>query len=298
MVSGSANSGQKNDLTTSLSIPIAGDFRPVPATTTRREARVLLIALFAAVLLHASAILSVLIEWPDFGRPIEPRDIPVELVFESPPKIEELRDSPPPPERESGGDPNLAQGRPADVAPEPAAPPEPSPAKPAEVVSPLPEPTPTERTADFAPPLKKPEPPSPPTPPTQTAAPPAPPQQAPPAQIAKTTPSQPSRLSMIGQGGGDSYLNQIRDMIEKQRSYPDIANPMRLSGIAIFEIRLSRDGQIASLILLRSTGVGPLDQEGGRIVRRAGPFPPVPPDIRSNLPGNLLGMRLDLPIHP
>ncbi len=87
-------------------------------------------------------------------------------------------------------------------------------------------------------------------------------------------------------------------MIEKQRSYPDIANPMRLSGTAIFEIRLGRDGQIANLILLRSTGAGPLDEEARKIVRRAGPFPPVPPDIRSNLPGNLLGLRLDLPIHP
>jgi protein TonB len=298
MVSGPASSGKKNDLTISLSIPIAGDFRPVSATSTRREARILLIALLAAILLHASAILSVLVEWPDFGRPIERRDIPVELVFEPPPKIEEPRDIAPPPERESGGDPNLAQGRPADVAPTPAAPPEPSPAKPADAPSPLPEPAPTDQLADIAPPLKKPEPPSPPAPPKPTVAPPSPPQPAPPAQTAKAAPRQPSRLAMIGQGGGDVYLNQLHDMIEKQRSYPDIANPMRLSGVAIFEIRLSRDGQIANLILMRSTGAGPLDQEAGRIVRRAAPFPPVPPDIRSNLPGNLVGLRLDLPMHP
>jgi TonB family protein len=298
MVSGPASSGSKNDLTISLSVPIAGDFRPVSATSTGRETRILLIALLAAILLHASAIFSVLVEWPDFGRAIERRDIPVELVFEPPPQIEEPRDIPPPPERESGGDPNLAQGRPADVAPAPTAPPKPSPAKPAEAPSPLPEPAPTDRLADFAPPLKKPEPPSPPAPPKQTEAAAAAPQPAPPAQTAKAPPRQPSRLSVIGQGGGDVYLNQLHDMIEKQRSYPDIANPMRLSGVAIFEIRLSRDGQIANLILLRSTGAGPLDQEAGRIVRRAAPFPPVPPDIRSNLPGNLLGLRLDLPMHP
>jgi len=264
-----------------------------------REARIVLIALLAAIFLHVSAILSVLVEWPDMGRPIERLEIPVELVFETPPKAEESRETPPPDERESGGDPNLARGRPAEIAPQAAAPPESPAAKPAETPSPLAEPAPPDPVAEFAPPLKKPAPPSPPIPPKPAEAPPAPAQQpTPPAQTTQAAPRQPSRLSMIGQGGGDVYLNQLHDLIEKQRSYPDIANPMRLSGVAVFELRLNRDGEIVSVILLRSTGAGPLDQEGVKIVRRSGPFPPVPVDIRSNLPGNMLGIRLDLPIHP
>ena len=297
MASGPASSGSKNDLTLSLSISTAGDSRPVSVVPAAREARLVLIALLAAILLHASAILSVLIEWPDTGQPIERRDIPVDLIFDTPAKVAEPQESPRSIERESGGDPGLAPGRPADAASAPATPPEASAATSAEAPSPLPAPA-ENLTAEFAPPLKKPAPPALPTPPKQAEAPPAPPQPAPPAPAAKSVPRPPSRLTMMGQGGGDVYLNQIRDMIEKQRSYPDIANPMALSGIAVFEIRLNRDGQIVSLILVRSTGAGPLDEEGRRIVRRAGPFPPVPVDIRSNLPGNLLGMRLDLPIHP
>jgi protein TonB len=298
MASGSASSGPKNDLTTRLSISTAGEFRPLAAMPTRREARLILIALCAASLLHASAILGVLIDWPDSGRPIERRDIPVDLVFEPPPEIEEKMESAPIDERESGGDPNLQPGRPADLAPHAEAPSETSVAKPAEALGPLPEPAPVNPMADFAPPMKKPDPPAPPDPPKPAETVPALPQPAPPVQTAKAEPRKPSRLSMIGQGGGDVYLNQLHDLIEAQRSYPDIGNPMRLSGVAIFELRLTRDGQLANVILLRSTGAGPLDEEGRKIIRRAAPFPPVPLEIRSNLPGNLLGLRLDLPIHP
>ena len=300
MVSGSASSGQTNDLTASLSISTAGEFRPVSAVPTRRESRILLVALLAAIFLHASAILGVLVEWPDTGRPIERHDIPVELIFESPPKVEEApQDMPPPIERESGGDSSLTQGRPADTAPEPTGPPEAAAAQPADTPSPLPELAPTDRMADFALPLKKPEPPSPPVPPKQAETLPAPPPPASPSQTPKAPPPrEPSRLRLAGQGGGDAYLNQIKSMIEKQRSYPDVANPMRLSGVAVFEILLSRDGQIVSLFLRRSTGAGPLDEEGRKIVRRAAPFPPVPLDIRSNVRGNLVALTLDLPIHP
>ena len=299
MVSGSASSGRKNDLTISLSISTAGEFRPASLAPSGREVRVLLVALLAAVLLHVSAILSVLVEWPDFfDQPIERRDIPVELVFEPPPKSEEPKEAPPQDQRESGGDPNLAQGRPAEAAPEPAAPPVPAPAKPFEPSSPLPVPAPSGQMADVAPPQRKPEPPAVPAPVKQAETPPAPSKPVPADQTAKAPPPRaPSRLRMIGQGGGDAYLNQIKNLIDAQRSYPDIANPMRLSGVAIFEIRLNRDGRIESLVLRRSTGAGPLDEEGRKIVQRAAPFPPVPPDIRSNL-GNMGVLTLDLPIHP
>ncbi len=301
MASGPANSDSTNDLTISLSISTSGEFRPASAMSAWNETRVLVIALLAALFLHASAILSVLVEWPDTGRAIDPREIPVELVFEPPPKADPSRETPPPPmdERESGDDPNLARGRPAEIAPEAAAPPESAAAQPTRAPSPLTEPEPANVIAEFAPPLKKPTPPAPPVPPKPVEVQPAPQQPTPPGQTTQApTPREPSRLRLVGQGGGDVYLNQIKQMIEQQRSYPDIGNPMRLSGVAIFDILLNRDGQIVSLFLRRSTGAGPLDEEGRKIVRRAGPFPPVPPDIRSNVQGDLVGLSLDLPIHP
>ena len=228
----------------------------------------------AALVLHALAILLALVEWPDMGRAIE-REIPVELVFERP-DDRASRDLPPPDVRESGGDPSLAQGRPADAAQKPASP---------EAL----------QLADVAPPLRKPAPPGSPAPAKQADAPPPPPKPMPETVPATQAPRlQPSLLALVGQGGGDAYLNQIHALIEKQRSYPDIGNPMRLSGVALYEIRITRDGQIVNVILLRSTGAGPLDLEGQKIVRRAGPFPPVPPDI----PGPMVFLRLQLPIHP
>lgn len=302
MVSGSENNGRSDpalsrdrDLTIGYSSVALSDFRPAALASYRREGRVIAFALLLAVLLHAGAILSVLFEWPNTANRPLPTEIPVDLVLELPPSVDEAKETPPPPllERESGGDPNLAQGRVAETGPR-QAPPEPTAAKPEVSAPSLAAPAPEAKVAEFAPPLRKPAPPAPEVPPKPVEAPTVAPQQAPPAQTAKTEQRLPSRLSLIGQGGGDTYLNQIRDMIEKHRSYPDVGNPMQLSGIAIYELKINRNGEIISVILLRSTGVGPLDLEGQRIVRRAGPFPPVP----ANIPGDPISLRLDLPIHP
>jgi protein TonB len=302
MVSGSASNGRRDparshdrDLAIGYSSVAVFDFRPAALASYGREGRILAFALLLAILLHASAIVSILFEWPGIAdRPV-PREIPVDLVLEMPQAVEEVKEAPPPPvfERESGGDPNLAQGRVADIGPK-QAPPESSAARPEASASALSEPLLESLTAEFAPPQRKPAPPAPPVPPKPVEAPAVAPQQAPPAQTAKSEQRPPSRLSLIGQGGGDTYLNQIRDMIEKQRSYPEVGNPMQLSGTAIYELRLNRNGEIVSVILLRSTGAGPLDLEGQRIVRRAGPFPPVP----ANIAGDPVSLRLDLPIHP
>jgi len=294
MASGSASNRQASDLALGPSVADTGGFRSYSVMRARQENRVLLVGLLLAILLHAIAILSVLIEWPDSGRLIEPREIPVDLIFEEPPKAEEEQPPVPPPplrERESGDDSSLAPGQAAEVAPQPTAP-EPAPAPSTEAATPAPEPLDEGKTGEFDVPLRKPTPPPPPLPPKPAETPPAPRTAAPSAPTLQQR--QPSRLSIMGQGGGDSYLNRLRDLIEKQRSYPVIGNPMHLTGTAIYELRINRAGQIVSIVLLRSSGAGTLDEEGYKMVRRAAPFPPVPTDI----PGTVLPLRLNLPIYP
>lgn len=235
-----------------------------------------------AIVLHAGAVAVAVVEWPAMQSqaPTEPSMV-VEL-FEAPDteeaEIPPAQDEPPAepqPLRQSGDDPDLAPGAAAAEPPEPAAPPNPveAPASP----TPAPDATPPEELASALPTRK-------PAPPQQPA-----PQKASPAAVAPTTPGE-----TPGQGGGDRYLNQIRDEILSQRDYPAVADPMQLSGTAIFEMMIDRSGKLLGLRLARSSGVGTLDQVGAGMIRRAAPFPPVPADIR----GERIVLTLTLYVGP
>jgi len=97
-----------------------------------------------------------------------------------------------------------------------------------------------------------------------------------------------------GEGGGDRYLNQIRDEILSQSDYPAVADPMKLAGTARFEIVLNRAGALVAAKLVRTSGVGTLDDVGLGMIRRAAPFPPVPTDI----PGEMIRLSLSLYLGP
>lgn len=270
MVSGSASNGRS---AISLVSTVYGTTRPAPPIRVDRNTPSLLLTLIAAILLHAVVISAFLVKLPDSVAPIEPPSIAVELVNEEPPPAKEAREVPkPPPQklRESGGDPELAPGR----VPE------------TDRIDPTPNDSRRQAVNDSAPPPAQPrsdpalalELPSRKPAPKTVATPPA-----------KASPQSTATLQQgIGEGGGDRYLNQIRDEIEEQRVYPAIAGPMQLSGYASYELVINRRGDLLRLRLMKSSGVGPLDQEGIGMIQRAAPFPPVP----AELPGEFV--RLDL----
>lgn len=270
MVSGSASNGRS---AISLVSTVYGTARPASPIRADRNAPSLLLTLIAALLLHAIVFSAFLVKSPDSGQPIEPPPIAVELVNEEPPLPRETKETPkltPQQFRESGGNPDAAPGRVPQtdrIDPTPSDSQQPA----VDEGSPPPAQPRSDPALALELPSRKPTP--------KAAA--APPAKASPQST--VTPQQ-----QIGEGGGDRYLNRIRDEIEEQRVYPAIAGPMRLSGYASFELVINRRGDLLRLRLVKSSGAGPLDQEGVGMIQRAAPFPPVPADM----PGEFL--RLDL----
>jgi len=242
------------------------------------------VALACAVLLHATVIALLLLGSPFPQRAGEPPSIPVELVLlperKPPPKPKpELAVKPAPeaaiqPRRESGGDPDLAPGRVPDAAPQPK--PEPAPA--ASVEKPPP-------SLASAPPLPVP-----------------PPRERPKASeaVAAVAPTHQSTIqpmndsALTGKGGGDRYLNKVRDNILGNLIYPGAARSQSIAGVAQFEIIIDRQGHLLQLRLRHSSGADMLDRAGRDAVELSAPFGPPPPDVV----GDQIGLELTLYIGP
>ena len=62
------------------------------------------------------------------------------------------------------------------------------------------------------------------------------------------------------------------------QNYPDQARREGLHGDVVLTVGLNRDGSIKSVDVIDSSGHKLLDDAAQRIVRLAGPFPPLPPD--------------------
>lgn len=80
-----------------------------------------------------------------------------------------------------------------------------------------------------------------------------------------------------GEGGGDPYLNAMRDQVAANLRYPLEANGAK--GVVVFILAVSRDGSIASMRMARSSGVEVLDAAVEAAIRRSNPFRPLPPDF-------------------
>jgi outer membrane biosynthesis protein TonB len=238
--------------------PRAERLVPAPAipdrgTTWRRAATIA-----ASVLLHIGVILLILARFPSEG-PQAPPPIPVELATLPPPKPQpQVTPTPKPrqpqPERRSGGDlenrkygalppaqgtaekPPLQTQLPAPPAPEPPSQ-KPAPelrASSAEKSAPVAPPAAPRQTQQAA--IPTPIPPTkPPEPKTRQAALPSPSAEQP----SKTPPNPAIQL---GEGGGDRYLNSIRDDIKRNFYYPPTAELFGIAGVATYDITLARDG--------------------------------------------------------
>jgi TonB family protein len=79
-----------------------------------------------------------------------------------------------------------------------------------------------------------------------------------------------------------SYFNKIKQLIESEWEYPELALRYGLQGKLSLEFTIAKDGQLAQVRLVRSSGSQLLDEEAIRAIKAAAPFPPIPPWIKPN----------------
>ncbi|HWX14139.1 MAG TPA: TonB family protein [Methylocella sp.] len=66
------------------------------------------------------------------------------------------------------------------------------------------------------------------------------------------------------------------------KQYPESAIRRGVKGTATIGFVLDESGGVALVSLLRSSGEADLDSESVALVRRAAPFPPPPPGVKSS----------------
>ena len=78
-----------------------------------------------------------------------------------------------------------------------------------------------------------------------------------------------------------SYFNRIKQAIEQNWEYPELALRYGLQGRLSLEFSIGLNGHLEQLRIMRSSGSQLLDDEALRAIRTAAPFPPVPSWIKS-----------------
>ncbi len=78
-----------------------------------------------------------------------------------------------------------------------------------------------------------------------------------------------------------SYFTRIKQNIEQQWEYPEVALRYGLQGRLMLEFTIGGNGQLENLRMIRSSGSQVLDQEALRAIKAAAPFPPIPTWIKS-----------------
>ncbi|HKO08040.1 MAG TPA: ABC transporter substrate-binding protein [Alphaproteobacteria bacterium] len=101
-----------------------------------------------------------------------------------------------------------------------------------------------------------------------------------------------SEIGIQGKGGGDPYLNALRDAIVRNLTYPALAHGR--AGIAKYEMVMDRQGVMLKLAIVQSTGSPDLDRAGMDAVQKSAPFDPPPAKII----GDRIGLQLTLYIGP
>ena len=77
-----------------------------------------------------------------------------------------------------------------------------------------------------------------------------------------------------------NYFTKIKQSIEVQWEYPEMALRYGLQGRLALEFAIGADGRLEHLRVVRSSGSELLDQEAVRAIRAAAPFPPIPTWIK------------------
>ncbi len=79
-----------------------------------------------------------------------------------------------------------------------------------------------------------------------------------------------------------SYFTKIKQLIEANWEYPELALRYGLQGKLSLEFTIGARGQLGRARVLRSSGSKLLDEEALRAIKAAAPFPPIPSWIEAN----------------
>ncbi len=82
-----------------------------------------------------------------------------------------------------------------------------------------------------------------------------------------------------GRRGAD-WRQLLRDRIERAKRYPPEARRSGIEGTAEVQLRIARDGSVAEVTVVKSSGFAVLDQASVDTIKRAAPLPFVPGTIR------------------
>lgn len=88
-----------------------------------------------------------------------------------------------------------------------------------------------------------------------------------------------------------NWKSLVAGILQRNKRYPSEARSSRAQGTAVVRFSVNRGGQLVGNSLVRSSGVGALDQEALALVRRSSPFPPPPPEIGGS------NITLNVPVH-
>lgn len=86
------------------------------------------------------------------------------------------------------------------------------------------------------------------------------------------------------------YAAVLKSWVGRHMSYPVHARLNGIEGTAVVRLVMSRDGHVLSYQLERTSGHLELDQEAIHTIRRASPFPPLPPEM------DQIELKLRLPL--
>lgn len=98
-------------------------------------------------------------------------------------------------------------------------------------------------------------------------------------------------LNNGGQSGLDqSYLAKLLAQLAQHKRYPLSSRKKAEEGVAVLDFEISRTGRVLVSNIQKSSGFNALDKAVLVMLKRAEPFPPVPPDIKGE------PIRFTLPI--
>jgi protein TonB len=80
-----------------------------------------------------------------------------------------------------------------------------------------------------------------------------------------------------------AYMDAWRAKVERvgNLNYPEQAKRRNISGSLVLDVAINHDGAVKGVEILRSSGHKMLDDAAVRIVELAGPYAPLPPDMRA-----------------
>ena len=88
-----------------------------------------------------------------------------------------------------------------------------------------------------------------------------------------------------------AWRSQILAVIERNKRYPETSARRGEQGVAQVFFSLDRQGRVIDSRVVRSSGASALDEEALALLRRAQPFPPVPPEILGDRVNLILPLR-------